>query len=125
MSVAESYVSCKAPVVKPKPQSNWTSQMRVLFKRNVRTWVRSPYLMWGFLLQYTFAGIFMGTPFPVPYPPPPSHYHRPCSSAISKGSTGGHSGPEICLGVSLFGLACSSWQSARVCGAGDQFGTRV
>lgn len=50
--------------------TSWLFQTRVLFVRSVRTWYRTPYLFFSFLIQYIFAGVFIGM-FP-------SHRNRIC-----------------------------------------------
>ena len=52
--------SCKEPAIVAGPATAWLFQMRVLFVRFVRTWYRTPSLLFSFLGQYIFAGIFLG-----------------------------------------------------------------
>ena len=52
--------SCKEPAISVGPATAWLFQMRVLFVRFVRDWYRTPNLLFSFLGQYIFAGIFLG-----------------------------------------------------------------
>lgn len=38
----------------------WMFEVRVLFVRMVRTWFRAPNLIFSFIIQYIFAGVFIG-----------------------------------------------------------------
>ena len=41
----------------------WSNETRVLFVRFLRTWYRAPNLILSLIIQYIFAGLFLGKSF--------------------------------------------------------------